>query len=133
MIPLLVTIYGQPITKKNSQQIVSAGGRPRVIQSKAYKEYSANSISQLRVLRVCGALIDKPVNAKYVYYMSTRRRVDLTNLMEATDDILVDAQVIVDDNRDVIASHDGSVVLYDKNVPRVEITLTEKEDYEPWH
>jgi len=50
------------------------------------------------------------VNIKEVFYMPTRRRVDLTNLQEAIDDVLVKAEVIEDDCRDIIASHDGSKV-----------------------
>ena len=55
--------------------------------------------------------------------MPTRHRVDLVNLLEATCDILVKANVIEDDNCKIIAMHDGSYVTYDKNNPRVEITL----------
>ena len=62
---------------------------------------------------------------KCVYYMPTRHRVDLVNLLEATCDILVEAGIIEDDNYKIIASHDGSRVKYDKGNPRVEITLTE--------
>ena len=58
--------------------------------------------------------------------MRTHRRVDLVNLLEATCDILVDANVIADDNSGIVAGHDGSRVKYDKDNPRVEITITEK-------
>lgn len=70
----------------------------------------------------------KPLNMQCVYYMPTRHRVDLVNLLEATCDILVAADVIEDDNCKIIASHDGSRVLYDKTNPRVEITLTDVSD-----
>ena len=77
--------------------------------------------------------IDKPINLKCVYYMPTRRRVDLTNLNEAVHDILVDSNVLADDNRDVIASTDGCRVFYDKLNPRVEITISDYDgDYEQW-
>jgi hypothetical protein len=39
---------------------------------------------------------------------------------------LVDAQVIKDDNSSIVASHDGSRVEYDRDNPRVEITITAK-------
>ena len=60
--------------------------------------------------------------------MPTRRRVDLTNLLEATDDILVRAGVLSDDCAAVVAGHDGSRVLLDRKRPRVEITITEMEE-----
>jgi len=62
--------------------------------------------------------------------MRTHRRVDLPNLLEATDDILKDNFVVVDDNCSVIATHDGSRVEYDKQNPRVEITITKIEPEE---
>ena len=58
-----------------------------------------------------------------VYYMPTRRRVDLTNLLEATDDLLVRAGVLADDNSQIIAAHDGSRVRLDRENPRVEIEI----------
>ena len=57
--------------------------------------------------------------------MPTKRRVDLTNLMEATHDILVHCGVLADDNSKIIVSVDGSRVEYDKNNPRTEIEITE--------
>ena len=57
--------------------------------------------------------------------MKTRRAVDLANLLEATCDILVGANVLADDNTKVVATHDGSYVDYDKDNPRVEIFISE--------
>jgi len=68
--------------------------------------------------------IDIPVNVKCVYYMPTHRRVDLVNLEEATLDILVKYGVLADDNSNIVVSMDGSRVLYDKDRPRTEITIT---------
>lgn len=41
-------------------------------------------------------------------------------------------KVIEDDCRDIVASTDGSSVLYDKQNPRTEITITKKEHYDQW-
>lgn len=76
--------------------------------------------------------ITKPVNVKCRFYMKTKRKVDLTNLLEAVDDILVKGGIVEDDNRDIIAMHDGSIVLYDKEKPRVEITIEELIGYDQW-
>ena len=76
--------------------------------------------------------IDYPVNVKYTFYMQTKRRVDGLNLAAAIDDILVDAGVIIDDNRDIVAGHDGTRVYYDKEHPRVEIEITPVEGYQQW-
>ena len=53
----------------------------------------------------------------------TKRRVDLTNLLEAIDDVLVKYGVLKDDNSEIITSHDGSRVLYDKDRPRTEVVI----------
>lgn len=115
------TIPIVPITKKNSQQIVWAKGRPFIMPSKQYKEYekSAGFFIKNKNLN-----IDYPINLKAAYYMPTRRRVDLVNLLEATCDVLVAYKVVADDNSKVIASMDGSRVYYDKESPRAEITIT---------
>lgn len=56
--------------------------------------------------------------------MPTRRRCDLTNMLEAVDDIMVKYKLLQDDNCKIIVGHDGSRVLYDKENPRTEITIT---------
>ena len=114
------TIPLNPVTKKNSQQIILVGGRPRIIPSKKYKEYERDCIPFLtHVEHVTGRL-----NVKAVYFMRTRRRVDLINLHEALHDILVKAGVLEDDNCNIICSTDGSYVDYDKDNPRTEVTIT---------
>ena len=114
------TIPLNPVTKKNSQQIILVGGRPRIIPSKKYKEYERDCIPFLtHVEPITGRL-----NVKAVYFMRTRRRVDLINLHEALHDILVKAGVLEDDNCKIIYSTDGSYVDYDKENPRTEVTIT---------
>lgn len=113
-----------PRTKKNSSQIIfnKKTGKRMVIPSQQYKEYEQACLWQIRKP---SAAIDFPVNVKCVYFMPTRRKVDLCNLIEATMDILVRAGVLNDDNSEIAVSHDGSRVFYDKENPRAEITITE--------
>jgi Holliday junction resolvase RusA-like endonuclease len=120
---LKFTILLNPVTKKNSQQIITVGGHPRIIPSKAYREYEEN----------CGWFLPKveviahPVNIKAKYYMQTHRKVDLCNLHEALHDVLVKYRIIEDDNSRIVVSTDGSRVLYDKDHPRTEVEITEVE------
>lgn len=107
-----------PITKKNSQQIVRAGKRMMILPSKKYREYETQCMPFLKPLH-----IDYPVNIKAIYYMPTRRRVDLCNLHEALCDVLVKHGVIEDDNSNIVVSMDGSRVCYDKAYPRTEIYI----------
>ncbi len=119
------TIPLAPVTKKNSQRILinRKTGRPLIMPSAAYKDYEREAA--LFVPR--GVTIKTPVNVKCVFYMPTRRKCDLTNLLEAIDDVLVTTGFLADDNFTVIESHDGSRVYYDKDNPRTEITITKNE------
>lgn len=100
-----------------------ATGRPMVLPSEQYKQYE----EQAGWFIPCkGRKINMPVNLQCVYYMPTRHKVDLANLLAATCDILVHYGVLADDNSSIVASHDGSRVLYDKESPRVEIVITER-------
>lgn len=121
------TIYGNPVTKKNSSRIVMAGNRPRLLPSEAYSAYELNFKAECMVRGLWNKRLSRPLNIACVYYMQTRRKVDLTNLLSATMDCLVAAKVIEDDNCNIAASHDGSKVLYDKDIPRVEIEIREAE------
>lgn len=116
-----ITIPVAPVTKKNSQQIITVNGRPKIIPSKKYKQYEKDCKPFLRAEG-----IDYPVNVKAVYYMPTHRRVDLCNLHEALCDVLVRYNVIADDNHRIVESMDGSYVDYDKNNPRTEVYITRK-------
>lgn len=122
-----MVLRGAPRTKKNSSRIVAnkATGRAMVIPSQQYKDYEEQCGWQLNPVR--GMKIDVPVNLKCEYYMPTKRKVDLTNLLAATCDILVHYGVLADDNCSIVASHDGSRVLYSKDNPRVDITIEKKE------
>lgn len=120
------TLYGDPRSKKNSQRIIRVGnGRPRIMPSEQYKLYEAACLKQITGKH--RQRIDKPINVRCVYYMRTRRRVDLVNLQEATLDILVRGGVLFDDNCRIVAAMDGSCVNLDKDNPRVEIEIV------PWH
>ena len=121
---LAFTIPLPPITKKNSQQIAinRKTGRPFVTPSKKYKEYERDALLYIR--HVLPFKVEPPVNVKCLFYMPTRRAVDLNNLLEAATDVLVHTGIIEDDNCRIVAAHDGSRVFYDKANPRTEITIT---------
>ena len=118
------TIPLPPVTKKNSQQILinQRTGKPFIMPSKKYREY----------VKMAGLYIpamDKPLDGQYnitcLFYMPTRRRVDLTNLLEAVDDVMVETGLLMDDHSGIIAGHDGSRVLYDNVNPRTYVAINE--------
>lgn len=125
-----ITLNGTPRTKKNSQRIIRMGRGSRILPSEAYMDYAEECSVQLLAQRATNVGISYPVNVACVYWMPTRRKVDLVNLLEATCDILKDNYVVMDDSSNIIASHDGSRVAYDKQNPRVEITITRIEETE---
>ena len=113
------TIGIEPKTKKNSQQVIMVKGRPKIIQSKAYREY------EKAALPFCPKSgIDYAVNVQAHYYRRKHHRVDITNLESALMDILVKAGTLKDDCCTIVVSTDGSRVFYDKDNPRTEVTIT---------
>lgn len=114
------TITLNPATKKNSP-VLTTTGRPRILPSKAYRDYEAAALKLLPRKRPA---ITNRVCVTGKFYMATRRRVDLANLLEALCDLLVKARILDDDNSNIVASHDGSEVLYDKSNPRTEVIIT---------
>lgn len=109
-----------PRTKKNSQQIITVKGRPMIIPSKLYKDYEKACEPYIPKINIP---IDYPINLQCIYYMPTKRKVDLNNLLEATTDMLVHYKFLKDDNSTIVYSHDGSRVKYDKEHPRTEIYI----------
>lgn len=118
---LRFTIRLCPVTKKNSQRIVvnKKTGVPMILPSEKYVQYEKDAHWFMPRVEP----ISEPVNVKAVFYMPTKRRVDLVNLQEALLDVLVKEQVIVDDNCKIVYSMDGSYVDYDKENPRTEVEI----------
>lgn len=116
------TIKMTPITKKNHQQIIfnRNTGQRMVIPSKQYRQYEHDCAWFMPPNKAEGQ-----VNVKALFYMPTKRRVDLVNLLQALLDILVKYGVIEDDNSNVVVSLDGSRVLHDKENPRTEVEIEE--------
>ena len=123
------TIPIAPVTKKNHGRIVMCGKYPKLLPSEAYERYAKASMPFLN--SVYGT-IDYPVNLKCVFYLDKRRKGDLAGYIQAIQDLLVSAGILADDNRNIVASVDGSAVLYDKANPRTEVTITKKSGYEQW-
>ena len=116
-------IPGNPAPKKNNMHIIrTRKGRPFIVPSKRFETFQKQVApfipDEARVK------ISEPCNIECRYFRGDRRRVDLVNLLQATDDILTHYGVLADDNFKIVAAHDGSRVLYDKENPRTEIIIT---------
>ena len=119
-----------PRSKKNSSQIIQCKGRPILIPSKLYRQFENECLKVIP--SKYRQNIDYPINIKAIFYTESRRRIDLTNLLEALDDMLVKAEVIKDDCRDIIVGHDFSRVYWNKENPHIEVEITKVENYERW-
>ena len=124
------TIKLPPVTKKNHQQIVVPKGKkkPIVIPSPQYRQYEQDAAWFLKPRPP--RPIEKSLNVTCIFYLPTRRKTDLTNLLEAVDDLLVHAGIIADDHYGIVTSHDGSRCYVDKDNPRTEIIITRMESEE---
>lgn len=97
--------------------------------SKQYRKFEHDSLYFLKALAMP---IEDPVNVKCTYWFHPnkdgsmpKRPPDLTNLEEATDDILIKAGILKDDNCLILRTHDGSIVFYDpfhEECTEIEIT-----------
>lgn len=126
-------LYTKPVTKKNSSRIVrSKTGRLFLLPSKQYQAFEKEVLPTLTRVKHKFGVINYPVNINCCFYMPTKHKVDLANLLNAIDDAMVVSGLLEDDNRDIVLGHDFSRVLYDKENPRIEIRITPFENYEQW-
>ena len=119
------TIPVEPRTKKNHSQMIWRNGRAVILPSKPYQQYEKDC--RPFIPHPSFAPITGQVNVKATFFMGTRRKVDLVNLMQALLDIMVKYGLIEDDNSRVVVSIDGSRVAYDKERPRTEVEIIEIE------
>lgn len=127
------TLNVRPATKKNSGQIVMRGKYPVLLPSKQYQKFEKECLPYLRHVKDTVGIINYPVNIECIFFTETKRKIDLTNLLNAIDDAMVKSGLILDDNRDIIAAHDGSRVFHDKFNPRIEVKITELNEYTQWN
>lgn len=124
MLTIKFTVPLAPVTKKNSQRIVTIrtkkGSFQKIMPSAAFEQYQKDAGY---FIPHRGRKISYPCEVVCLFYMPTRHAVDLTNLEEAIDDVMVFYGLLADDNSSIVVSHDGSRVLYDKDRPRTEVTI----------
>ena len=112
-------------SKKNSEQIIwnRNTGRPMIIQSKIYKQFEKDC--GIFLSRYKGKAINEPINLKCTFYTKDKRKRDISNLINAIQDILVKYKILEDDNYNIIKSLDGTRIIYrpDKE-PEIIIEIT---------
>lgn len=81
-----------------------------IIQSKQYLEYE--KMCKPLMAQYSGLKIDKPINLKCIFYVKDRRLRDISNLINAIQDVLVKYGVLEDDNYNIVKSLDGTRIIY---------------------
>lgn len=111
-------------SKKNSEEIC--------INRKTGKRFIKQSELYLAFERDCAYFLKKyarhittPINLKCLFYVPNKRKRDLTNLLNAMQDILIKYDVIADDNYNIVAGVDGSRIIYEKDKELIVIDITE--------
>lgn len=126
---LYYKITGHPVSKKNSLQMAvnKTTGQKFPVQSAAYKKYEKLA---KHCLKPMGEPIDYPINLKVTYWLKKNKdgsipktKVDLTNLLNATCDVLVKYNILADDNCQIVASLDGTRVIYTSDEEYTEIEI----------
>ncbi len=120
-----IIVPGNAMSKKNSKDIIWAGGSPRIVSSKAHNRWAKDALLVLKTNELVGHPWKYPVRMSFHFVRETRRRFDYTNLMQGIEDLLQLAGIIEDDDMNhVIPGPDFSWSV-DKNDPRTIVTIIE--------
>lgn len=115
-----------PYPPAHHGRIMMLGEFPKLLPNEEYERYAEAAMPFLKAnFEKCGT-INYPINLKCVFYVNEQRKGTLSGYLQAVQDVLVEAGILEDDNRNIVASVDGSAVLYDKANPRTEITIMRK-------
>lgn len=111
-------------SKKNSQEIRynHRTRKPYISQSDLYKQFESDCGYFMPKLK---EPIKKPINLKCTFIVPDRRKRDLTNLLNAIQDILVKYGVLEDDNSNIVAGLDGSRIIYQKGIEKTIVEIDE--------
>lgn len=124
-----IIIFGHPYVKKSNQRVQKRGRRWVKVNTPNYNHWAKEARKQIdERVQIPSTPIATPINLKCRFFMRTRGAVDLSALYEGIQDILVEKGILEDDNWRVVASHDGSGVEWDPDKPRMEITITPRDD-----
>jgi Holliday junction resolvase RusA-like endonuclease len=90
----MITIYGRPISKKNSKRVFLRGRFPVVISSKAYLKFEQSALEQLKSVK---EHYKGEVDVDYVFTFKGKLYCDVDNAIAGVNDILEKAGVLEND------------------------------------
>jgi Holliday junction resolvase RusA-like endonuclease len=121
-------IPGAPRTKKNSSMLSFRGRAPRMLPSKAFREW--NKQAQICLMLIHGELggspllpLMVPVNCRALFFLDRDWRGDAVGYYQALADALEEGGIVENDR--LITQWDGSRVMVDAANPRIEVELYE--------
>lgn len=102
------TIQAQTPSKKRGYQIITKGGKVRMIPNAAYMKWEKDAVIQLKIQKEIfeTETITEPVAVECQIFRHTKRRIDLINALQSVHDALEKAGIL--ENDFLIKSMDGS-------------------------
>jgi len=93
-----ITLNGEIHSWKNSKQIITVHGKPRVIKSKQAQSDLAVFLPQLLQHKDFFSTADYPLHLGFYLFRETKRDYDYINMLQGIQDMLVMADCIPDDS-----------------------------------
>jgi Holliday junction resolvase RusA-like endonuclease len=118
-----IIISGRIPSKKNSKLIICRGKFPMIISNPKFQAWHEEQMWRLKTLRLPKEPITRCI-ISIEYYAPDLRSSDLDNKNTTILDLLKDANVIFDDNWNVVHCLNSKLVAIDRDNPRAEITIT---------
>lgn len=114
-------IMSRPPVKKNTQRIFGTGRRKRAVYSIQYITWKNEAICHLRAARLRDPIEVPVILCLKFFFQNRASEADVSNLVEAPQDVLVEAGILKDDRlvRQLIAEK-----VFNEE-PRTEITILE--------
>jgi hypothetical protein len=135
----LVIVHGIPRTKKTSNVVTTVKGRHIVLPAKDWRDWTRDAQITIdgmafvsvkksvpRLVRDDGeprlwTPLAVPLNCAAVFYLGNRQHGDTVGYLQGLGDLLQEREVIANDR--FIATWDGSRLVHDGSMPRVELAL----------
>lgn len=116
-----ITLIGNTPAKKTGQRAFGRGRQKKVLPSKRHEAWHDLNMAAL-VLPDIPLPLPGRQRLSVHFVRQSHRRWDYTNALDAVQDFLVDAGILIDDNAEVLCLGDITHE-YDKLNPRAEVTL----------
>ena len=94
-----------------------------LLPSKTYKKFEKEVCNWFKQHPEYKLKINKPINLECYFYKDKNYKSDLVGYLQAIQDALVKAEVLEDDNHNIVVSTDGSRVYLDRENPRIEVFI----------